>query len=103
MSVEIVTIQGRGQIVIPKEVRKALSISDGDALAVYATDKVIVMKPFRRPSEEEFSAWLGNERRHRHWRGRLSVLLRRTAPADYRGRGWGKARGLCHAGNRGGI
>ncbi len=58
MSVEIVTIQGRGQIVIPKEVRKALSISDGDALAVYATDKVIVMKPFRRPSEEEFSEWL---------------------------------------------
>ena len=58
MSVEIVTIQGRGQIVIPKEVRKALSISDGDALAVYATDKLIVMKPFRRPSEEEFSEWL---------------------------------------------
>ncbi len=49
MSVEMVTVQGRGQIVIPKDVREALSISDGDALAVYATDHVIVMKPFRRP------------------------------------------------------
>ena len=58
MSVEMVTVQGRGQIVIPKDVREALSISDGDALAVYATDKVIVMKPFRRPTEEEFSGWL---------------------------------------------
>lgn len=58
MSVEMVTVQGRGQIVIPKDVREALSISDGDALAVYATDNVIVMKPFRRPTEEEFSEWL---------------------------------------------
>ena len=38
--------------------RKALSISGGSALAAFATDKVIVLKPVEMPTAEEFSDWL---------------------------------------------
>ena len=63
MSVGVITVQGRGQIVLPKDVRETLSISDGDALAVFATDKVIVMKPIELPTAEKFSEWLEEAQR----------------------------------------
>lgn len=58
MGVEVVTVSARGQIVLPQEMRKALGISDGGALAAFATDKVIVLKPVKMPTAEEFSGWL---------------------------------------------
>ena len=58
MGVEVITVSPRGQIVLPKEMRKALSISGGDSLAAFVTDKVIVLKPVKMPTTEEFSRWL---------------------------------------------
>ena len=58
MGVEIIAVSAKGQIVLPKEMRKALSISDGGALAAIATDKVIVLKPIELPTTKEFSKWL---------------------------------------------
>lgn len=58
MGVEVVTVSAKGQIVLPKEMREALSISDGSTLAAFATDEVIVLKPVKLPTAEEFSKWL---------------------------------------------
>lgn len=58
MGVEVVTVSARGQIVLPQEMRKTLGIADGGALAAFATDKVIVLKPVTMPTAEEFSGWL---------------------------------------------
>ena len=58
MGIEVVTVSAKGQVVLPMEMRKALSISDGAALAAFATDKVIVLKPIEMPTAEEFSKWL---------------------------------------------
>lgn len=58
MGVDVVTVSAKGQIVLPMEMRKAFSISDGGTLAVFATDQVIVLKPIELPTAEEFSGWL---------------------------------------------
>ena len=58
MSVEVVTVSSKGQVVLPMDMRKSLSVSDGDTLAAFATDKVIVLRPCRLPTAEEFSEWL---------------------------------------------
>ncbi len=62
MSVEVVTVSSKGQIVLPTEMRKKLGIADGGALAALATDKVIVLKPLEMPTAEEFSGWLEEAR-----------------------------------------
>lgn len=58
MNIDIVRVSSKGQIALPVDMRKALSISDGDGLAVFATDEVIVLKPLRLPTAKEFSKWL---------------------------------------------
>lgn len=58
MDVDIVRVSAKGQIAIPVDMRNALSISDGDCLAAFATDEVIVLKPLRLPTAKEFSGWL---------------------------------------------
>lgn len=46
--------QSKGQLIIPAEIRKKLSIESGDKLAVYASDDVIMLKPIRMPTVEDF-------------------------------------------------
>ena len=58
MKVDIIKVSARGQISLPVDMRKALSISDGDGLAAFATDEVIVLRPLRLPTAKEFSGWL---------------------------------------------
>lgn len=58
MGVNIITVSGKGQVVLPMEMRKKLGITEGGALAAFATDKVIVLKPVGMPTPEEFSGWL---------------------------------------------
>lgn len=58
MDVDIVRVSAKGQISIPVDMRKALSISDGDCLAAFATDEVIVLRPLRLPTAKEFAGWL---------------------------------------------
>ena len=57
--VDYVTVSPKGQVVLPMGMRNALSIASGDKLAVYFTDEVIMMKPVKKPTVEDFSQWLG--------------------------------------------
>lgn len=54
MPINVLTMSSKGQLVIPAEIRKKLSIESGDKLAVYASDDVIMLKPVRIPTVEDF-------------------------------------------------
>ena len=58
MSINILTMSSKGQVVIPAEMRKRLAIENGDKLAVYASGDVIMLKPIRMPTEKDFTARL---------------------------------------------
>ena len=62
MSVDILTVSSKGQIVLPAPIRKALSISSGDKLAAFASKDAILLKPIKLPSEEQFESWLDEAR-----------------------------------------
>lgn len=55
---DVVTVSSKGQVVLPAGMRAALSIADGDRLAVYAADGIIMMKPVKLPTQQEFLAHL---------------------------------------------
>lgn len=54
MAISVLTVSSKGQIVLPAEIRNAMSINSGDKLAVYAVDDVIMLKAINIPSEEDF-------------------------------------------------
>ena len=58
MEVDVIKVSSSGQIFLPTEIREKLSIAGGASLAVYATDKVIVLKPIKLPTARKFSQWL---------------------------------------------
>ena len=58
MTVQVLNVSSKGQIVLPAEMRKKLSISNGDKLIAYASDDAIMLKPIAIPSEEELKAGL---------------------------------------------
>ena len=58
MGVEVLTVSSKGQISIPLEIRKKMSIARGDKMAVYASDDVIMLKPIKIPSEDDFEQLL---------------------------------------------
>ena len=56
MSIDVLTVSSKGQVVLPAEIRKQLSISSGDKLAAYASGDIIMLKVIKMPSEEDFIA-----------------------------------------------
>ena len=54
MSVDVLTVSSKGQIVLPASIRKSLSIEAGTRLAAYASDDFIMLKVLRLPTVEEF-------------------------------------------------
>ena len=58
MNVNLVSVSSKGQIVLPSEMRKVLSISEGDKLAVHMADGVIMLKPVKTPTAEDFLDWM---------------------------------------------
>lgn len=56
MSVEVLTVSSKGQVVLPVDMRKELSIEYGDKLAAYASDGVIMLKRIEIPTEKDFMA-----------------------------------------------
>lgn len=54
MDTQILTVTSKGQISLPVNIRKKLSIDTGDSLVVYATDDAIVLKTIKLPSKKEF-------------------------------------------------
>ena len=57
-SIEIVTVSSKGQVVLPVEMRKRLAIDSGDKLAVSASGDLIMLKPIKLPTEDDFSSRL---------------------------------------------
>ena len=58
MSIDLLTVFSKGQIVLPVEIRKALSIQSGDKLAVFTSDDVIMLKAIKMPTVDEFKSKL---------------------------------------------
>ena len=55
MGVEVLTVSSKGQVVLPADMRKKLSIGSGAKLAVYASGDVIILKPITIPTEKDFA------------------------------------------------
>ena len=53
---DVVTVSSKGQVVLPVSIRDRLSIRDGDKLAAFASDDVIMLKVLRMPTAEDFKA-----------------------------------------------
>jgi len=53
---DVVKVSPKGQIVIPKEIRKRLGVSAGERLLVVSRDKEILIKKLRGLSVEEIGA-----------------------------------------------
>ncbi|KPV64722.1 MAG: SpoVT / AbrB like domain protein [Candidatus Bathyarchaeota archaeon BA2] len=51
MKEEIVTISAKGQIVLPSEVRKELSLEKGTKMVLVVRNGIVIMKPLRKLSE----------------------------------------------------
>ena len=58
MTVDVLTVSSKGQIVLPAPIRNALSIAAGDKLTAYASDGAILLKPLKMPAKSEFQAWM---------------------------------------------
>lgn len=58
MSTQILTVSSKGQISLPVNIRKLLSINTGDKLVAYTSGDVIMLKTLKLPSAEEFEASL---------------------------------------------
>ena len=58
MKTQIVTVSSKGQISLPVNILKLLSIDSGDKLVAYTSGDVIMLKTLKLPSAEEFEASL---------------------------------------------
>jgi AbrB family looped-hinge helix DNA binding protein len=58
MDMQILTVSSKGQISIPVELRKRLSIESGTRLVAYASGDVIMLKVVKLPTIEDFDAAL---------------------------------------------
>ncbi len=54
MSVEVLSVSSKGQIVLPVDIRKKMSIREGAKLAAYALGDMIMLKPIDVPTEDDF-------------------------------------------------
>ena len=62
MSVDVLTVSSKGQVVLPASMRRALSITSGTKFAAYAAGDVIMLKMIDIPSESDFKSMLGEAR-----------------------------------------
>ena len=60
MTVDIVTMSSKGQIVIPQDVREELQAHTGTIFAVIGSKDTIVLKKITTPNREELIKDLGN-------------------------------------------
>ena len=56
MNAQVLTVSSKGQISLPVNIRKLLSIDTGDKLVAYASGDAIMLKTLKLPSAEEFEA-----------------------------------------------
>lgn len=58
MNAQVLTVSSKGQISLPVEMRRKMSIDTGDKLVAYASGDTIMLKTLKLPSAEEFDAML---------------------------------------------
>ena len=58
MNTQVLTVSSKGQISLPINMRRLLSIDTGDKLVAYASGDAIMLKTLKLPSAEEFEAAL---------------------------------------------
>ena len=58
MDAQVLTVSSKGQISIPVDFRRQLSLKTGDKLVAYTSCDVIMLKMLRLPSAEEFKTSL---------------------------------------------
>ena len=58
MDAQVLTVSSKGQISIPIDFRRQLSLKAGDKLVAYTSGDVIMLKTLRLPSAEEFKTSL---------------------------------------------
>ena len=58
MSVDVLTVSSKGQVVLPASMRKSLSIESGSKLAAYASDDFIILKVLHIPAIDDFRSKL---------------------------------------------
>lgn len=58
MNAQVLTVSSKGQISLPINIRKKLSIDAGDKLVLYASGDSIMLKTLKLPTAEEFEASL---------------------------------------------
>jgi len=62
MSVDVLTVSSKGQIVLPAAMRKAMSLVSGDKLIAYSSGDSILLKPLEVPKEDDCKKWLDEAR-----------------------------------------
>lgn len=63
MNAQVLTVSSKGQISLPINIRKKLSIDAGDKLVLYASGDSIMLKTLKLPTAEEFEASLDEAQR----------------------------------------
>ena len=58
MNAQVLTVSSKGQISLPVNIRRRLSINTGDKLVVYAAGDAIMLKALKLPTADEFEASL---------------------------------------------
>jgi len=58
MDAQVLTVSSKGQISIPVDFRRQLSLKTGDKLVAYTSGDVIMLKTLKLPTAEEFKASL---------------------------------------------
>ena len=58
MSVDVLTVSSKGQVVLPASMRRELSITSGTKLAAYTAGDVIMLKMIDIPTERDFKSML---------------------------------------------
>ena len=53
-------MSSKGQIVVPKQLRKVLGLNEGEIFAVFGDNDTIILKRIEMPSKDEFESIL-------HW------------------------------------
>lgn len=54
MPIDVLTLSTKGQLVLPNNLRKSLSLTPGDKLVAYWSNGSIVLKKLELPTENDF-------------------------------------------------
>lgn len=54
MPIDVLTLSTKGQLVLPNDLRKSMSLAPGDKLVAYWSNGSIVLKKLELPTENDF-------------------------------------------------